>query len=220
MTRFKRSILAVLLVTLFAILITGCGKNNIEKVISLGSVEGSTYTNDYFGSTFTIPEEWVIADEEEMEMITNMGQELIAGDDEELNKEIDLSKEKTLNMVMAFKYPLTHTDGYNPNIMCIAENLNLVEGLAIKNGDDYLEYSKEVLQMSGMPYSFEDVYTEKIGGKEFHVLVAKLDFGVMEITQKYYSTIINKYAFNFIVSYSNDEELEELNGVLNTVEFK
>ena len=74
----------------------------------MGTQEGTKYTNDYFGLELGIPEDWHIATEEEKAALMQAGQEAIAENNEDLAKQIDLSKEKTLNLMFAFRYPLTH----------------------------------------------------------------------------------------------------------------
>ena len=110
---------------------TGCSqKNNSSngkddanaKKITMGTQEGTKYTNDYFGIELNVPESWHIATEEEKTALMQAGQEAIAENNEDLAKQIDLSKEKTLNLMFAFRYPLTH-QGVNPSVLCTAENL-------------------------------------------------------------------------------------------------
>ncbi|KAB3526770.1 hypothetical protein [Alkaliphilus serpentinus] len=221
MRQAKKVLLLVLMVSLIMSVIVGCSsKRDVEEVISMGALEGNTFTNDYFGFFVEIPEEWIIASEEEIATITNAGKDLIVGEDEEKEKEYDLSMEQTLNMIFAFKYPLSYTEGFNPSFLTMAENLDLLTGLTIKDGADYLANMEEVIKLTGMPYVFKEVYTENIGGREFHVLESYVDIGVAKIIQKNYSAIINKYALVFSVSYSNEAEEMEVKEILNSLKFQ
>lgn len=217
----KRILAMVLLMSLIFTIFTGCSsKAKVEKVISLGVMEGNNYSNDYFGLSLTLPDDWYIATQEEIALITDIGKELIVGDDEEKNQQFDLSMEQTINMVFSFKYPLDYIDGFNPNFMVMAENLNLIAGLTIKNGADYLAIMEDIMGSTGMPYVFNDVYTEKIGGKEFHVLESGLILGYMNVNQKIYATIMDGYALVFSISFETEEDEEEAGNILKTIKFK
>lgn len=217
MKRFKSTIIILLLVV-FAFT-TGCSKKS-KKEITLGKMDGKTYTNEYFGLTYTIPDSWAIATDEEKATLTKAGQEAVANGDEKLKKQLDLSKEKALNLVFAFKHPLSYAEGFNPNFFCIAENLSIANSLSIKSGADYLTASKELMKKSGIPYVFKDLTSEKLGGKNFDVMEVNIDIQGIQIHQKYYSTIIDGYALNFISSYSTDEELNEINKISETIKFE
>lgn len=205
---------------------TGCSQQNNasnsngnSKTITMGTQEGNKYSNEYFGLELTVPEEWHIATEEEKAAITQAGQEAIAENNEDLAKQMDLSKEKTLNLMFSFKYPLTH-QGVNPNVLCMAENLSLLASLTVKSGKDYLAMAKTSMEQTGLPYTFADVTTEKLGGKDFDVMEATVDAGTIKLTQKYYATIFDGYALVFINTFSSEEEELETKGLLDTVAFK
>jgi hypothetical protein len=147
------------------------------------------------------------------------GQEAIAENNEDLAKKLDLSKEKTLNFLISFKYPLTH-QGTNPNVLVTAENLGLLGSVAVETGKDYLEITKTSMEQAGMSYTFSDTTTEKLGGKDFDVLVGTMDAGTIIVTQKYYAAIIDGYALTFITSSFSDEEAADIKGFMDNVTFK
>ena len=207
---------------------TGCsqknnssnGKDNANaKTITMGNQEGNKYTNDYFGLELDVPEGWTIASDEEKKALMQAGQDAIAESNEDLAEQLDLAKEKTLNLMFAFKYPFTH-QGVNPNVLCMAENLGLLGSVAVKSGKDYLAMTKTGMEQTGMPYTFGEVTTEKLGGKDFDTMEATMDAGEIKITQKYYAAIFDGYALIFINTFFNDEEAAEINAFMDTVKFK
>ncbi len=204
----------------------GCTKNDnasnkggTAKTITMGTLEGTKYTNDYFGLELDIPEDWHIATEEEKAALLQAGQDAIAENNEDLAKQIDLSKEKTLSLVFSFKYPLTH-QGVNPNVLCMAENLGLLGSVTVKSGKDYLAMTKTGMEQTGMPYTFAEVTTEKLGNKDFDVMEATVDAGTIKLTQKYYAAIFDGYALVFINTFSNEDEALETKGLMDTITFK
>lgn len=218
----RKKTLAVLLL-LMILLNVGCKSES--KKLDIGTFEGNTYKNDYFGLELNIPEEWTILDEATKAELLGASSEVLAGDDKTKEKQIDLSLEKTLYYVLSFKHPMTYLEGFNANFMCLSEQISKIQSTIsqIKTGEDYLNASKELLLETDMPYTFDkEIYQEEVGGKNFYVMEVTLDYSPIIITQKYYATLLDqdKYAFAFIVSYSNDEEKAEVESIMKTVKFK
>lgn len=80
--------------------------------------------------------------------------------------------------------------------------------------------TKTGMEQTGMPYTFGEVTTEKLGGKDFDTMEATMDAGEIKITQKYYAAIFDGYALIFINTFFNDEEAAEINAFMDTVKFK
>jgi hypothetical protein len=184
----------------------------------LGTTEKGTYNNDYFGVSLKFPEAWEFQDADGMNELTSASSEAIAGDDETKKKQIELSQAKTLNLLMASQYPL---DGgqVGPSAMAIAEKVSLLQG--IRTGKDYLEATKKFMVDSQFPYEYKEFTTETIGGKEMDLMQITMDAGNgSTITQDYYSTIIEGYAFNFIFTYLDDTTKAEIDTIKKSVQFK
>ena len=216
MKLFKSTLSLILAASL--IFATGCS-NSAKKAITMGTLDGTKYTNEYFGLELNVPESWHIATEEEKAAITQAGQEAIAENNEDLAKKLDLSKEKTLNLLISFKHPLTH-QGTNPNVIIMAENLGLLGSVAVKTGKDYLELTKTSMEQTGMGYTFSETTTEKLGGKDFDALVATINAGTITVAQKYYVAIIDGYALTLITSSYSDEETADIKGFMDNITFK
>ena len=59
-----RVLTALLLIVVLSL--TGC--SNQSKKITLGEINENTYTNDFFGMTFTIDDDWYILSREEWQL--------------------------------------------------------------------------------------------------------------------------------------------------------
>jgi hypothetical protein len=69
-----------------------------------------------------------------------------------------------------------------------------------------------------MSYSFErEVFEKKIGNSLFYVLETRLDHIGEIISQEYISTVKNGFTLSFIITYSTEEEKNELYEVINNV---
>nr|WP_154887789.1 hypothetical protein [Paenibacillus xylanexedens] len=191
--------------------------DNSSKV-ELGTTQKGSYTNDYFGVSLKFPEAWEYQDAEGMNQLTSASSEAIAGDDEKKKKQMELSQTKTLNLLMASQYPL---DGgqIGPSAMAIAEKVSLLQG--IRTGEDYLKATKKFMEDSNFPYEYKDFTKETIGGKEMDLMQITTDAGDgSKITQEYYSTIIEGYAFNFIFTYLDEDSKAEIDNIKKSVQFK
>lgn len=213
----RLKIITTVLIVLSIMLMAGCQKKG-DKELSLGKIDGNKYTNEYFGFTAELPQDWNVADQETMKQMMDKGQEVVAKDNEKLQKKLDLAEIKLLNLFMATKNPLDF-QGINPNILSNAEKLSTLQG--IKDGKEYLEASKKLLEGNKqIPFKFDkEIYTETISGKDFAVLEATLESGDIKITQKYYSLIIDKYALNFICFYSDSDGLDDINNFIGSIKF-
>ena len=186
----KKMIIGVLLLSLCLGLIA-CTNT---KDVSLGSLDGERYTNDYFGIEITVPEDWTKLNSEQQEQLANLGKKTIAGDDEKLSEQLDLAEEKVLNFITAIKYPLDKVHTINPNVLCNAEKLSFLQG--IKNEEQYLEMSKNLLSKAQIPYEFnDDIYNEDLGGQKFTVLKVSIFSGEIKAYQKEVEKIIKSVKF-------------------------
>ncbi|MFS0858605.1 MULTISPECIES: hypothetical protein [Paenibacillus] len=189
-----------------------------SKDVELGTTEKGSYNNDYFGVSLKFPEAWEFQDAAGMNELTNASSEVIAGDDETKKKQIELSQAKTLNLLMASQYPLDGSQ-VGPSAMAIAEKVSLLQG--IRTGKDYLKATKKFMEDSQFPYEYKEFTTETIGGKEMDLMQITMDAGNgSTITQDYYSTIIEGYAFNFIFTYLDDTTKAEIDNIKKSVQFK
>ncbi|TYQ18054.1 UNVERIFIED_CONTAM: hypothetical protein Cloal_0458 [Acetivibrio alkalicellulosi] len=198
-------------------LITGCGLSPSSK-IDLGSMDGTKYTNNYFGMSIEVPEEWVVQSEEEKMELMKLGIELSAGDNEEFKKMLEKGAFQTVYLLSVFKHDVGTVEQFNPSFSCYAENLSLIKG--VKNSKDYIEQMKKGLKEAQIPYEISDtILSEKVGGKNFDVLETTIDFMGFEITQRYYFKDEKGYILCFITTYTNNDEKRELEKILKTVKF-
>lgn len=192
----------------------GCQKAKV----TLGEMEGNTYSNDFFGLRIDKPEGWVSLSQEEMADINQSGKETIGEFNEEVAEKIDLEDERNLNLFGFWEYPLDHYGDFNSSMGCAAENITLAGFLKVKTGADYLSHTRNLILASGMPYEFGEISSEKLGGKEFAVLPMTLTMYGVTVNQKYYARIIKGYALSIYITYGSDSQLEVLQGILDTME--
>lgn len=213
----KTPITAILLLT---ILISGCKVENTPDNFDYGKVEGNKYVNSYFDLEMDVPADWFVQSQEQMENITKVGKDMVAGDDENMKAIVKASDVNTANLLGVFQHEYGSAVQFNPNFLVVAENVKAAPGM--RTGSDYLFQSRRLLTQSQFQYDRIDETFEKetINGTDFYKMKAEVSLMGITIRQIYYSTILKDFSFNVIISYSSDEQKDALLKVINSMTFK
>lgn len=193
-----------------------------DKKIDLGKSEGNVYKNEYFNMTINIPDKWIVATDAEKNALMQKGKQVVADNDKDKQKQFDYSLEKTVYLLAISEKGLSVKDTSNPNFMTIAEKLDSMQGAVISDGKGYLEQVKKGLQaITQIPYKFDkEVYTEKVGNKDFYVLEATVSNANVKLVQKYYAAKIGDYVLSFVGTSYNDDQAKKLDTIIKSISFK
>lgn len=191
-------------------------KKNVQKEFDFGKTESGVYKNDFFEMEVSFDPNWVIQDRQQMNKLAEMGGELMTGDDKILKTALKASRVNTAYLLSISKYELGAAVESNPSFIVVAENTKNFPG--IKSGKDYLFHSKKLLEQSQVPYYFEkDMFERTIGKSNFYIMEARFDYLNKTIIQEYSTTIINGFSLAFIVSYTTDDEKNELYEIIENI---
>ena len=207
----------LLLIT--CLILVGCNKaKESENFINYGEISGGVYTNNYFNMSIDVPENWVVQSQAAQKELLELGGDLLSGGDENFKNVLDESQKRIVNMFAFFKFEVGAPVEFNPNIISIAEKITDFPG--VKSGNDYLFHTKKQLQAGQIGYEFpNEIYVKNISGVSFDVMPMQTSIGTFTVYQEYYATKINDYALTFTLSYSTDEEQDELNEIVDTLKF-
>lgn len=205
---------------LLAIISLSCSqteaKKNLPEGFDFGKTENGVYTNDYFQMKVNFNPEWYISDQQQMAQIAELGNELTAGDDEELGAVLEASQVNIAHLLGISKHEWGAPVDFNPSFIVLAENIKLFSG--IKSGKDYLFHVKKLLEVAPVSYLFEkEVFERKIGNETFYVLELKIDNMGEIVTQEYMATIKKGFTLSIIASYANEEDHLEIEKFINSV---
>ncbi|MEC0242189.1 hypothetical protein P4H66_20500 [Paenibacillus dokdonensis] len=187
-----------------------------KKTADGGYVKDGIYTNDYFGLTVQMPKEWEVQGQDAMQDVMQTGKDIIANGDDDKQAALDEAEQKILNFFLTSKYPMNEQD-INPSVISNAEK---VSPLQVRNGKQYLEASQAMLKTTELPYEFDEIKTVNLGGKDFHMMTATLKGNGITLNQRYYSTLTDGYAVNFISTYFDDASKAETDKVIQSVKFE
>jgi len=212
----KRITSLQLLCFVFLQIICVAQEKDFPENFDYGNIDKNGYHNSFFKVDITFDTTWFVQNKEQIERLSKTGRDLIAGDNKNLQAVIKASQVNTASLLSIFKYELGSPVSFNPSFLVVSENTKSLPG--IKRGEDYLFHAKNLLEQAQITYSFErDIYEKKIGSKIFDIMEAKTIFRNREITQEYISTVINGFCLSFILSYTNDDERNELYSILEKV---
>jgi len=195
----------------------GCRRKAADEV-DLGTLNNSVYQNRYFGFQVTVPSAWSIQDREQREHLGEVGRKTLAGDDRNMTAALKASEQQSINLLTAFQHPVGTPVPFNPNLICVAEQVRHMPG--IQRGKDYQFHARKIIEAGQVKCSFGEISTEELGGKSFDVMPVSLTMGSAKVHQKIYATIMKGYALCFIVSFSGQEEESALQKILTSVSFK
>jgi hypothetical protein len=189
---------------------------NLPDNFDFGKTENGSYKNDYFNMEVLFNPNWIVQDKQYMNNIMERGSDLVTGDNKNLKSLFKASQVNTAYLLAVFKNEVGAAVEFNPSFILVAENTKNLPG--IKNGKDYLFHAEKLMKQTQMPYSSErEVFEKKIGNSLFYVLETRLDYMGEIISQEYISTVKNGFTLSFIITYSNEEEKNELYEVINNV---
>jgi hypothetical protein len=213
----KLNLIGFLILTLF---MTCCNQNGKPKNFDYGHTENNKYLNSFFGLGLTLPDNWIVQTKEQTENLSKKGKDLVAGDDKNLKAIINASEVNTANLLAVFQYEVGAAVDYNPSFMLVAENLNNAPG--IKTGSDYLFQARKLLKQSQVQYSYidEEFKIEIKNSQEFYTMNCSIDYMGYKISQVYYSTIKDGFCLSAIISFINDEQKNNLEKIVNSMNFK
>jgi len=204
----------IVLLFLSAIL-AGCSNGKL-KDFDYGKIKNGKYVNSFFGMEMSIPENWFIMSQENLDALIKASGEVAAGDNKELQASVKTTEINSANLLFVSEYEVGSV-ALNPYIALVAENVK-ISGIFIKNSKEYLQRTAKLCEQSQIPYQIiGDITTETINNQEFAVMHIMLhDFAY----QKTYVIYKKDFAIVFTLTYFDDEQKEVLEEIMNSVKFK
>lgn len=194
-------LLALIMGIIFAISLVGCAKadkdstatdkpteeptaaptetNEPEAVLNVrGSWSDTVYTNTFLGLSYTLPEGWVAASDEEILDIMGLGAEVL-GNEEALQSALE--KQQTVYDFMV------QDSATGSNISISFENLSLTIGGSNFSEKDYANaVTSQLKALEELSYVVGDVEEVIIGEKTFWVVPASVEYQGISMQQNYY----------------------------------
>lgn len=214
MKKFFALLLAVLMVAALA----ACGgepasteepKTDKNADFIRGVWVDNVYSNEFLDLSFTMPEGWVSASDEELAEI--MGVVLDQTQDTNAISKEFLSAKVIFDM-------MAQDATYGTNITLQAENMALTLGGSSYTEEEYVKQTVSQLEKQGLTCDLSDEVTETtIGSITYKTFNATLYDGAM--AQRYLVSVVGKYMVFLTVSYAPEfADIDTIMGQFSSVE--
>ncbi len=217
----KRIYVSPIVVFLLFVLLLATGCNNSRKIPSnfdYGYWDGSTYENDFFGMSITMPEDWHIAGKEEIEATGQDFENADFVDKKVMERTSKLVELTTADLFMVSRYTSDEAEEKeesNPTIGLIIEKLAFPGNLMSRA--EYVEMSRKNLAKSIPGIVIKSETTKTINGQEFTSISVEFVAYEILIHQEYLICLKNNYALLFVTAWLNDSEKKQLDSIMDTL---
>lgn len=164
---------------------------------SRGSVseDGNTYTSDYLGITFTLPEGWFFLTDEDIAQVMDIGSEIAF--EEGAAEANDIVSQTTIYDMMA------SNETGNTNVSLMFENLSLhIGGTSITEKDYANTLNEQLSALESIGYEVAEPTEKQLAGDTYTVLSASIpDYGTY---QEYYIRRVDNYMLALIFTGTSD----------------
>ena len=179
--------------------------NEANKEIARGTVDGNVYASEYSGLTFTKPDSWTYATDEEIADTMEVGADVIDAD----------SFAETLGQ-MATVYDMMVIDmesGSNVSIMY--ENLQLTNGGAM-TAEAYADVLKgQFDELKEMNYTVSNTETVSLGGEDWLRMTTSVEYSDISMTQAYYLRASGTVMMAVVITVLGDTELSSVEAMFS-----
>lgn len=188
----------------------------VEADLVLGTVEGNTYTNGYFGFTLPIPEGWFVATREQLAQLLNAALDYLENDSGAGT--IDLETLQIVPLIIIAEQDPSSSIGPNSNLACTAQNISQY-GSLIKDLKTYMNMAVQGLKAQGVEQSGDIEYLN-IGGQEVARVSAKQSVAGIALNQTMYVFMKNGFVVMFTLTSNTDEGMQTLENIMSGIAFK
>ena len=183
------------------------------------NTENGKYYNSKLGLEISLPKEWFVLDDEQIEKIHTAALTEMLKEDSTLKETMDASKANTDYLLQAFKYKPNEQVNYNPDITIFVENIE--KNPDIKRATDYLAYVQKTIGYSKSNFIEQSFTLKTISNRDFYFIeLSQQSSKGITFTSKIHALIIDRTALVVTVSYSSEEEKREIDKILETMKFE
>lgn len=172
--------------------------NSNSGKINRGKLSGDTYTVDYLGISFKKPSAWQFVSESELAELSEMS---------ESDMNTDIAEYLENNLV--FYEMMAKTAAGNKSVIIAYESLTATDS-EDATVDEYFDGVKLGMDSVGLGYQYSEVKANTLGGKNFHSMVAYLDYNGYVVYQKIFVVMKDKVAATVIITATSEAELAEI----------
>ena len=165
-----------------------------------GTITDTDFQSEWLNLKFTPPETVVMNTEKELQSVMKQGQSTL-----EESSGVELGEDALSGTV--YEMMASSVSGF-PNVSLVVENAAL-ENMTV---DQYFLAAQQMLDATGMGYTYSDIADAQIAGQDFRVMETTVTINDYEVLQKYCTRKQGGKFVSIILSYTTDttEEADEI----------
>ena len=163
-----------------------------ENLQVRGTWEGNIYTNQYADLSFSMPDSWFIANDEEIAEMMNLSKEMLT------DKSV-FSEEKVASLAVIFDM-IAGDYMAGENVLIQLEKISHIPGHKYLKEEEYLEITKQDLEKANLGYIFEEKEEILIGDYPYLKMSGEIENSSLE--QIYLARKFDDYMFCIVITSS------------------
>lgn len=177
----------------------------------LGELDGHIYTNDFFGFTMSIPENFTILERTELELLADAGVDMIKSKNEGSSKTIEESAARTINILAITKFPAGRPGNAALEFAATRQISGVTPTMA-------LQANVTLMTSTGSFKLIDRLKSVKFGGIVFEgAILESTAFGV-PLRHFFYSGIVKNHSLLLAIAAPIDSSGDEFMPILQGME--
>ena len=167
-----------------------------ETPYEKGTITDTDFQSEWLNLKFTPPETVVMNTEKELQSVMKQGQSTL-----EESSGVELGEDALSGTV--YEMMASSVSGF-PNVSLVVEDAAL-ENMTV---DQYFLAAQQMLDATGMGYTYSDITDAQIAGQDFRVMETTVTINDYEVLQKYCTRKQGGKFVSIILSYTTDTTAE------------
>ena len=167
-----------------------------EPPYEKGTITDTDFQSEWLNLKFTPPETVVMNTEKELQSVMKQGQSTL-----EESSGVELGEDALSGTV--YEMMASSVSGF-PNVSLVVEDAAL-ENMTV---DQYFLAAQQMLDATGMGYTYSDITDAQIAGQDFRVMETTVTINDYEVLQKYCTRKQGGKFVSIILSYTTDTTAE------------
>lgn len=169
-----------------------------------------------FGVSVEVPTSWHRMSNAESDGILETGRDMIAGDDENMERVLNSQRDKGRVLFSIFEHPPGSPIDFNASVIASAENVSLAPG--IRRGSDYLFHMRRMLANSGMLIEMsEDIEETRVDGQVFDSIRSTMQISGLTVHQQVQAMRHDDHVIAIVRSWMTDEQAAATQAVVDSI---
>jgi len=190
----------------------------VKPIIDRGNLSGRTYTNQTLNFSFTLPDTWLVQNNNFEEDMKKEEFQFSLGAPDSQAQAARTRMNRSLNRVVVLVTAYHQMAGSKEIVVLRVTTEDLKANPQIKDAVDYFDAIRASYRAMKLPadFKYSETTAEQLGKKQFGVLDITSNAG----KKRMYATVRNGFAIMFTLSYTSDDDLQTVRGILTGANFK